>query len=182
MSSFEATSRRGPPDPQMVSYAQNFEDVLLRRVFRDVTNGFYVDVGAFDPVVSSVTKHFYDLGWRGINLEPGTIFERLEEARPEDVNLNIAISDHEGSIPFFEDPNDPGISSVREDSSDPTSEGRGSRLVQCATLESVLERHARDGLINFLKIDAEGHEAAIVRSTNWRRFRPQILLIEATLP
>ncbi len=54
----------------MVSYAQNGEDVVLARVFGDRRAGFYVDVGAGHPVVDSVTKHFYDLGWRGINVEP----------------------------------------------------------------------------------------------------------------
>ena len=32
--------------------------------------GFYVDVGAHDPVQDSVTKLFYDRGWRGVNVEP----------------------------------------------------------------------------------------------------------------
>src|ERR671932_817144 len=95
----------------MTSYAQNHEDVLLVRLFRPGLTGFYVDVGANDPVSNSVTKHFYDLGWRGINVEPATApFERLQEARPRDVNLNIGISDHEGTLTFHEFP--PGISGV----------------------------------------------------------------------
>ena len=57
-------------DDSIISYADNFEDVLLRRVFPRGTPGFYIDVGAFDPVALSVTKHFSDAGWRGINIEP----------------------------------------------------------------------------------------------------------------
>ena len=52
----------------MISYAQNFEDVILNRAFRHQRSGFYIDIGAFDPVVDSVTKHFYDLGWRELML------------------------------------------------------------------------------------------------------------------
>ena len=48
---------------QMISYAQNHEDVLLRRAFPDQDAGFYLDVGAAHPVIDSVTKHFYDRGW-----------------------------------------------------------------------------------------------------------------------
>jgi hypothetical protein len=33
----------------MISYAQNFEDVILNRVCKDMEKGFYVDVGAYDP-------------------------------------------------------------------------------------------------------------------------------------
>ena len=53
----------------MISYAQNAEDVVLARVFAGRNTGRYVDVGACDPVRDSVTKHFYDHRWRGINVE-----------------------------------------------------------------------------------------------------------------
>src|SRR5438876_9312099 len=62
----------------LISYAQNFEDVMLGRVFAGRKTGFYVDVGAADPVNLSVTKWFYDLGWSGLNIEPNRpLFERL---------------------------------------------------------------------------------------------------------
>ena len=54
----------------MISYAQNFEDVVLDRVFHQVERGRYIDVGGYDPVIDSVTKHFYDKGWSGVNIEP----------------------------------------------------------------------------------------------------------------
>lgn len=54
----------------MISYAQNFEDLVLHRVFRGQKNGFYIDMGPMGPVLESVTKFFYDEGWSGINIEP----------------------------------------------------------------------------------------------------------------
>src|SRR6202034_3167272 len=80
----------------MISYAQNFEDVMLRRVFRDRKQGFYIDVGAMDPVVESVTKFFYDEGWSGINIEPNEWFySKLLQDRPRDINLNLAVGERE---------------------------------------------------------------------------------------
>ena len=58
------------PQEQMVSYSQNYEDVVLSRVVAGPEPGFYVDVGATDPRRHSNTKTFYDRGWRGLNLEP----------------------------------------------------------------------------------------------------------------
>ena len=82
----------------MISYAQNSEDVVLMRAFADETNGFYIDVGAWDPVADSVTKVFYDGGWRGINIEPQPARCKLfEKERQRDTNLNVAISDAEGT-------------------------------------------------------------------------------------
>ncbi len=75
----------------MISYASNFEDVLLERAFRERHSGFYVDVGAGDPTLGSVTRHFYDRGWSGVNVEPGLLFASLARERPRDVNLNVTI-------------------------------------------------------------------------------------------
>ena len=76
----------------MISFAQNLEDVVLARVFASQKDGIYVDIGAWDPDLDSVTKHFYLRGWTGINVEPSaTAFARLSAARPRDVNLNVAV-------------------------------------------------------------------------------------------
>ncbi|PPQ32075.1 FkbM family methyltransferase [Rhodopila globiformis] len=161
-----------------VSYAQNFEDVLLHRVFGGQETGFYVDVGAFHPVDGSTTKAFYDRGWSGINIEPGSVFAELEAARPRDVNLQMAVMDHAGEIAFVEDEADRGMSHVVTNG-----DGTGvQRMVQCDTLEAIIRAHSRGRPVDFIKIDAEGAEAAIVRATDWRRLRPRVLLLEATLP
>jgi len=86
-----------------ISYAQNFEDVMLYRALKDVQHGFYIDVGAQDPEVDSVTRAFYDRGWHGINIEPVQHwFEKLERDRPHDINLRVAVSDHEGELTLYE--------------------------------------------------------------------------------
>src|SRR5690606_31293081 len=86
----------------ILSYAQNFEDVMLARCFPG-ERGFYVDVGANDPDIDSVTRHFYERGWSGINIEPlAANFARLKKRRPRDVNLRLAASETDGSITFYE--------------------------------------------------------------------------------
>ena len=77
----------------IISYAQNYEDVLLNRLFSDCPNGFYIDVGACHPVVHSVTKLFYERGWHGINVEPiPGLCEMLAHDRQRDINLGIGLS------------------------------------------------------------------------------------------
>lgn len=165
---------------QMISYAQNREDVLLDRVFGGKTDGFYVDLGAYDPVEYSVTKHFYDLGWTGINVEPGEAFAALAAARPRDINLNLAVSDRSGSADFFyADP--AGSSELVREGELPPQDGRVG-TVRTATLNEILDEHAEGRQIDFLKIDIEGGEEAVVRSTDWTRHRPVVLMIEATYP
>jgi hypothetical protein len=85
------------------SYSQNFEDVMLWRALGHVENGFYIDVGSYDPVEHSVTKAFYDRGWSGINIEPvSSRLAKFKVQRPDDINLELLISDEDRSIEFYE--------------------------------------------------------------------------------
>jgi FkbM family methyltransferase len=113
----------------MVSYAQNQEDVLLRRVFSHGNDGFYIDVGANDPVQDSVTKHFYDRGWRGINIEPQSgRYACLNAQRRNDINLNIGLSNCEGTLTFQECVSHDGVSTFSPDIANVWSE-RGMKFV-----------------------------------------------------
>ena len=92
-------------DP-FVSYAQNQEDVVLARALRpDDREGFWVDVGAGDPVLDSVTAAFAERGWRGVNVEPlPREHERLCAARPADTNLRVALGATAGQGNLFVEP------------------------------------------------------------------------------
>lgn len=165
-----------------VSYAQNREDVLLSRVFPGSV-GFYIDVGAADPVDLSVTKWFYDRGWSGINIEPQAGYHAaLQAARPRDVNLQALVSDAPHEVTFYEVADNPLLSTPDPVTAEQfRAAGRtvGSRKVRAVTLAELCERYVR-GRIDFLKIDVEGHEPAVLRGADFRRWRPVVLVIEAT--
>jgi FkbM family methyltransferase len=168
-----------------ISYAQNYENVLLYRALGDIEHGCYIDVGAADPVFDSVTCAFYQRGWRGINLEPSPApFMRLVEVRREDVNLNLASGDVEGTTSFFVVQGADILSTALPGQREALA-GQGYKAKQIEvpvrTLAAVLEENAV-GTIHFLKIDVEGLERAVLVGADLRRFRPWIILIEATAP
>lgn len=170
----------------MISYAQNAEDVVLGRAFASQDWGFYIDVGANHPEWDSVTKHFYDRGWRGVNIEPMPREHLLlSEARPGDVNLQLAVSDTPGSAILHETPFEHRGSSTLVGEIADLYRGRGDVLtpveVEVTTLAAVCEAWAV-ATIDFLKIDVEGFEAAAVRGADWTRFRPRVVVIEAIAP
>lgn len=174
------------PGQAMISYAQNFEDVLLNRLFPPDYRGFYVDVGASHPTTGSVTAHFYyNRGWCGVNVEPSCSYEHLVRGRPRDVNLQLAISNQPGSATFHEFPEAPGLSSFRQDIADISIARLGLRCVRrpvaVATLAQVCRDHVRRP-IDFLSIDVEGHERAVLEGADFREFRPRVVVIEATRP
>jgi FkbM family methyltransferase len=166
-----------------ISYAQNFEDVVLNRALQDVEAGFYIDVGANDPVEDSVTKAFYDKGFVGINIEPEyEFFQKLKDARPNDINLNLAVSSTQKSIQFY-------VSKIRgwstTDKNITQDTNRDYLLLETRTVEakSLDEICAQNGVkeIHFLKIDVEGAEKDVLQSFSFT-IKPWIVVVEATLP
>ena len=159
---------------------------MLHRALRPVQQGFYVDVGANDPVCHSITKAFYERGWRGINIEPvQSWFGKIEADRSEDVNLQIAITDTDGGEADFYEVTGTGLSTLHETIAQRHAGEHGynieKRTVVTATLTSVLDRYA-PGEIHFLNIDAEGAERAVLKGLDLAKHRPWIVLVEATLP
>jgi FkbM family methyltransferase len=167
---------------QMTTYAQNFEDVLLRRALQDLANGFWVDVGANHPRDLSVTKWFSDQGWTGINIEPNPSFLRLLQAeRLRDVNIGAAVGSHVGETTLHV-VGDTGLTTTRVERTTPTAllghQVTETITVPVTTLNAVLETHAPNRVIDFLKIDAEGSESEIINGLDLERFRPRIVVIE----
>ena len=65
-------------------------------------DGFYIDVGAWDPVIDSVSKAFYEHGWRGVHVEPLAEYsEKICQDRPEDKVIQGLVGKETGEMPEF---------------------------------------------------------------------------------
>lgn len=167
-----------------VSYAQNFEDVILRRALKQVENGFYIDVGAQDPVVDSVSLAFYEQGWRGVHVEPNDDYaDKLRRARPDEEVFQVAISREAGTIKFYEIA-DTGLSTGDEEIARRHQE-QDFALRQvtkpCLPLSAILDAY-KEREVHWLKIDVEGMEEQVVDSWLPSDVRPWIVIVEATKP
>lgn len=139
-------------DDRFVSYAHNLEDVLLwRALSHDAGSaGFYVDAGAADPTTPSVTRSFYERGWRGIDVAAlPEQAERLREARPRDVVIEATFAAG------------PGLAGVR-----------------AFSLGALCGEHVH-GPIHFMRVDAGGTEGAVLAGADWDQARPWVLVVAA---
>ncbi len=149
------------------AYAQNAEDVMLWRLFKDQTSGVYVDVGAQHPEVDSVTKRFYDHGWSGLNIEPVSAYhEALKAERPRDINLDVLVGAIDGELTFYH-VEGTGLSTTRADLA--ASHAQDGRKVITETLpifrlQTLFERHGITA-VDFLKVDTEGSEADVLMAS-----------------
>lgn len=170
-----------------VSYGQNREDVVLRRALQDVAQGTYVDVGANDPRLYSLSRGFYDQGWSGVTVEPVPHFAAAHRAeRPRDTLVEVAVTDADVETVTLHVIGDTGLSTLVDEVSE--RHGRDGWVSQDVTvparsLDRVLEDAGMEGReIHFVSIDVEGAEPAVLRSFDLARWRPWILVVESTAP
>jgi FkbM family methyltransferase len=170
----------------LTSYAQNFEDVMLWRALKQVKKGQYIDIGAQDPVVDSVSLMFYEHGWRGIHVEPTMYYaDQLRKSRPDETIIQAAVGAISGEINFYEIPNtglstaDPKIA-ARHKSSAEDFEVR-EVTVACVTLKDIFSL-CPDSDIHWLKIDVEGFEKQVLKGWQDSPLLPWIVVIESTQP
>lgn len=168
-----------------IYYSQNREDMILDAFFPGKKDGFYVDVGGYDPDFESVTKLFHERGWRGINIEPQPDrFEAFVKRRKKDINLNIGVSNMSGTL-TLRSYNNQGLSTFSEGikegyiaQPDDLTANYKDIEVSIETLEAVFKKNnVKD--IDFLKIDVEGLEYEVLDGNNWETYRPKVVCIEA---
>lgn len=167
-----------------VSCAQNLEDVVLWKALKNVNNGFYIDVGANDPIIDSTTRAFYQRGWRGINIEPvHSHYEALVSDRPEDINLHCALHEKAGESAIWEC-SVRGWATLSKTVSDihekDGHQGRWHKVTVKRLVDICDEHHCQE--IHFLKIDVEGEELSVLKGNDWNKYRPWIIVVEASYP
>ncbi|MHB0992498.1 MAG: FkbM family methyltransferase [Burkholderiales bacterium] len=168
----------------MISYAQNFEDVMLWRALKHVEKGNYIDIGAQDPLIDSVSLAFHELGWRGIHIEPTPHYaELLRQQRPGDTVIQAAVGNGPAVLRFFEIPDtgistaDPAIAQQHRERGFDVQE----TTVPCIALSAIFDT-CPESDIHWLKIDVEGFEKQVLTSWGKSRARPWIVVVESTLP
>jgi FkbM family methyltransferase len=177
------------------SYSQFGEDAYLYAYFKGQTwqdgkpmylpaDGFYVDVGAYSPTECSNTYAFYRQGWHGINIDatPG-VMDSFSLLRRRDINLNMAIGAESGELTFYSW----GVPNVFNTANPEIARQRAASLgqqpvemkVKCMPLAGVLEMYIPPGkTINFLTVDVEGLDLEVLRSNDWSKYRPELVVAE----
>jgi FkbM family methyltransferase len=172
------------------SYAHFGEDLVVLHLLRDRLEnerGCYIDVGAFDPVLHSNTYLLYLHGWRGLNIDASPQrLTRFAAARPGDTNVTAAVSDAARDVLFLEYPT-PGTSRVIA-ADDPArtnilgEEPTAATPCRTRTLSEVLDEHPPAAGIDFLNVDCEGLDLAVLRGLDWSRWSPRVIAAEANTP
>ena len=164
------------------SFSQLGEDILISNLLSERAFGFYVDVGAFHPFIYSNTALLSRSGnWRGINIDPSPKAKSLfDKHRPNDVNLMTGVSDRRGELRYFQFKN--GAFSTFDERRAEKLMGRGEILedilkVECKALSDILDKESV-GHIDYMNVDCEGLDQAVLASNDWSRWKPDLITVE----
>lgn len=154
----------------------------MERIFGETQcSGFYVDVGAYHPMEYSNTYAFYKKGWRGINIDarPGSM-QLFHRFRANDINLELAISDKAEVLTYYEHVEPARNGFFPSDDLDAAgAKIIGTTQIPVLPLAEVLDKYMPPSQsIDFLDIDVEGLDERVLRSNNWEKYRPRVVLTE----
>ena len=172
--------------PDIVSYAQRFEDLYVMRCFGEQTDGFYIDIGSGHPVYDNMSLAFYLKGWSGITVEPNPWLARLTRAvRPRDRHVEGVIGAAAGQATFHVVREFHGLSTMIAEHA-AKAQSRFHReadviAVPMMTLKDLCELYTPP-TFEFLKVDVEGAEPDVLLNGDWQKFRPKVVIVEALAP
>ena len=165
-------------------YGQEGEDLVIDSLLGKKKKGFFVDVGAYHPVRISNTFRFYKRGWSGINIDPvKENIDLFKKHRKRDINLQVAISDVEGVLDFFEYGSDGSGSSVSKEYNEAMKSQGAKPLkvskVRTVKLSRILDEYVGGRHIDLLTIDTEGHDLEVLKSSDWVKYKPTVICLES---
>lgn len=163
-------------------------DTYVKKLFKHLQDikavskiGFYVDVGCFHPVNINTTYALYRQGWRGINIDVDSIkVEAFDLRRPRDINIACAVSDKTGEMRYWRKGLWSGLNSLEESTLEMHEKSDWREIqVKVDTLTNLIDQTSyKDSPIDFLSVDVEGHELAVLRSLDFSRYKPKAVCVE----
>jgi hypothetical protein len=167
------------------SFSQFGEDLVIEQLLNQmgISHGFYVDVGAFDPVIGSNTLLLFKHGWSGINIDVDEQkIERFRWVRPRDWNVACGVAKIAGRKQFARYVM---ASQTRLITGTNNQSVLGNPPVEtfeadAKPLQAILDDSPfRGQQINFLNIDCEGNDLEVLESLDFSIYRPRIIAVEA---
>ena len=165
---------------QKKSYSLNGVDLNIDYIFKTKKNGFYLDIGAQHPISNNNTYLLFNKGWRGINIDlDKKNIDLFNIVRPNDINLNYAISDAEKEADLYYYHDSSPINTLSKDVSDfQNAKVSKVKKVQTKILNNILDDINLQNHIDYMNIDVEGYEEKVLKGFDIKKYKPSVISIE----
>ena len=163
------------------TYSMFGEDLKINHFFKSKKKGFYVDIGCYHPIHGSNTYLLYRKGWNGINVDINkTSIDLFNIARKRDKNFNIAISNTSKKVKVFYRKKINMLNTIiKENAASSFKKGYRSAFIKSQPLNLLLNSlNMKKNKIDFLNLDVEGNEMNVLKTFNFKKFKPQLICVE----
>ena len=151
------------------------EDIFIRRFFKNEKKGFYVDIGSYHPIKGSLTYYLFKKGWRGLNADLSKVsVDLFKISRPNDHNINAAITDFDGETEYFES------GAINQQNSLVSEKDKKKIKIKAYKLNTLLDDF-NILEIDYLNIDVEGNELKVISTFDFEKFHPKLISIEQNI-
>jgi FkbM family methyltransferase len=155
---------------------------VIRDFFQDRRGGFFLDVGAGQPISDNNTYYLEKhLGWTGIAVDAlPELAEKWRRKRAAARFFNFIVTDHAGTLDTFYRAELYGVSSVEKPKTGPGQRAIASEkiVVPATTLTRLLDDN-RVVQLDLLSMDIEGHEPKALAGFDIKRFQPRLVCVES---
>ena len=163
------------------SYSTLGEDIFLQKFFSKQKKGFYIDVGCFHPLQGNNTYLLYKKGWQGLNFDVSQkTIELFDFFRKKDINICCGITNKKGYKKLFFRKKLNMLNTLNKDIAKiHFLNGYYSRTIKVNTLNYFLKKfYGNKKKIDLLKIDTEGEEINVLKSIDFKIYKPRLISIE----
>ncbi len=163
------------------SYSMDGEDIFIVEYFRKKKNGFYIDVGCYHPIHRNNTYLLHKNGWSGINIDIHQFsIDLFNFLRPNDINLNYAVSDQNGMVEMFYQKKLSQLSTIDEQQAQMSFQGNIKKSkIKSLSLDAILEKtNLTETKIDLLDIDVEGADLRVLKGFTIEKFKPELICVE----
>ena len=163
------------------SYSMFGEDIFIEKYFRNKKKGFYIDVGGYHPLQGNNTQLLYKKGWRGINFDINSYsIELFDFLRKKDLNIHSGISNKKEKLIMYYrkeinmlNTTDKKLAKIH------FRNGYKKKIIQVNSLNFFIKKNTnKSNKIDFINIDVEGNELKVLKSLNFKVYKPKLICIE----
>ena len=167
------------------SYSQNQEDLFINDYFKNIDNGFYLDIGCYHPIKYSNTALLYNRGWQGINIDMNqTSIDLFNILRKKDKNICATISSSNKEVTQYIDHLYSPVNTIDKNFSQVISKKFqtkpfSEKKIFTNTFTEIVKKYEIQIIkIDFLNIDVEGHDYEVLKGIDLLNIKPKIICIE----
>ena len=164
-----------------VSYSYGGIDSLVLNIFKDQKEGFYLDIGCGHPIKNNNTYLLNKKGWNGINIDLDVDnIDLFNSYRKKDVNLATAVSDKEGETDLYFYHSKSALNTISKENADfQKAKVSAIKKIKTQTINKIIENSPfKDRKIDFLSVDVEGSELAILKNFDFTKYSPKVIVVE----